>query len=80
MDMWTHFDRSMKIKRRTLSDTSSSRTTWQNMSAPSSIEQMRLNDKDSHPSVSSEPLIEDEEPNLTVTPNLAYKYICSSTM
>ena len=47
--------------------------TWQNLSAPSSIGQTRLNSNDSHPSVSFELLIVDEEPNPIVTPNLAYK-------
>ena len=34
----------------------------------------RLNDNDSYPSISSIPLIEDEEPNPTITPN--FVYIC----
>ena len=58
----------------------SSRATWQNVSALSSIKQMQLNDNDSHPSVSSKPLIKDEELNPTAKPNLPYKYTCSSTM
>ena len=44
------------------------------MSAPSLMKRTRLNGNNKHPSVSSEPLIEDEEPNLKATPNLAYKY------
>ena len=51
-----------------------------NLSTPSSIEQTRLNVNDSHPSISSETLIEDEEPNLTATSKSTYKYTCSSTM
>ena len=77
---WTHLKCSMKIKRRTLSDASSSCATRQNMSVASSIKQTRLNDNNSHPRVSSKPLIEDEEPNPTATAHLAYKYTCSSTM
>ena len=61
-------------------DASSLRAMWQNLSAPSSIEQTKLNGNDLHPSISFEPLIEDDEPNPTVTPNLAYKYTCSSMM
>ena len=58
-------------------DASSSHATWENLSAPSLIEQMKVNGNDSHSSVSSKPLIDDEEPNPTTTPNLAYKYTCS---
>ena len=52
----------------------------QNLSAPSSIEQTRLNGNDLHPSVSYELLIEDEKPNPMAMPNFAYIYACSSTM
>ena len=38
------------------------------------IKQTQLNVNNSHPGVSSKLLIEDEEPNPTSTPNLAYKY------
>ena len=48
------------------------------MGAPSLIERKKLNGSDLHPNISSEPLIEDEEPNPTVMPNLPYKYTCSS--
>ena len=41
---------------------------WENLSAPSSIGRMGLNGDDSHPSVSSDPLMEDEEANQTITP------------
>ena len=51
-----------------------------NLSAPSLIERTRLNGNDSHPRISSEPLIEDEGPNPTATPKYVYKYTCSSTM
>ena len=51
-----------------------------NLSAPSWIERRLLIGNDSHPSITSEPSFEDEEPNPTATPNLAYKYTCSSTM
>ena len=74
MDAWTHLERAMKIKRRTLSNASSSRTTRKNMSVPSLMKRMRLNGNNKHPSVSSEPLIEDEELNPKAMPNLAYKY------
>ena len=57
--------------------TSSSRVTWKNLSASSSIERTQLNSNDLHPSVSSEPLIEDEEPNPMATPKFAYLYACS---
>ena len=80
MDMWTHLECSMKIKRQILSNASSSRAMWQNLCAPSSIERKQLNGNDSHPSVSSKPLIEDDEPNPTAMPNLAYKYTCSVTI
>ena len=45
----------------------SSRATWKNISGSSSIDRTRLNHNDSHLSVSSEPLIEDEMANLMVT-------------
>ena len=80
VDMWTHLECSMKIKQRRLSDASSSSVTWQNLSALSSIKPTQLNDNDLHPSISLEPLIENEEPNPTTMPNLAYQYTCSSTM
>ena len=54
--------------------------TWKNLSVSSLIELTRLNGNDSHPSVSCEPLIEDEESKSTAMPNLAYKYACSSMM
>ena len=38
--------------------------------------QTRRNGNDSHPRVSSKPLIEEEEPNPTITPKSAYKCIC----
>ena len=50
------------------------------LGAPSPMKRMDLNDNDLHPSVSSEPLIKDEKPNLTPMRNLAYKYKCSLTM
>ena len=60
-------------------DASSSRLAWQNLSAPSSIERKQVNDNDSHPSVSFEPLIEGEEPNPTANPKFAYLYAYSLT-
>ena len=57
-----------------LDDDSSSRVTWKNLSAPSLIELTRCNENDLHPIVSSEPLIEDEEPNPMATPKSTYKY------
>ena len=62
------------------SDASASHETWKNLNASSSIKLTRLNGHDSHPSVSFEPLIEDEESNQIVTYNLADKYTCSSKM
>ena len=50
MDTCTHLDRSMKIKRWTLSN-ASSRATWENLSASSSIEWIRIKDDDSRISV-----------------------------
>ena len=60
MDMCTHTGHLVKIKRQALRNISSSRATWQNLSAPSSIERTRLQRNDSHPNVSSKPLIQDE--------------------
>ena len=80
MDTWLHLERSIKIKRHVLHDTSSSNMMWKNLIAPSWIEWIGLNGDDSHPSVSSEPLIEDEEANQTIRPNFTYIYACSSTM
>ena len=79
-DTWTHLKYSMKIKQRTLSNASSSHATCQNLSPPSSIKWMRLHGNDSHPKISFDFFIEDEEPNPTATSNLAYIYTCSSTM
>ena len=45
---------------------------WQNFSTPSSIEHTKIKKNDSHPNISSELLIEDEMPNLTIMPNFAY--------
>ena len=54
---------------------------WKNSSASSSIERTQLSGHDSHPNISSEPLIEDEESNIMVTPNFSYNgHTCSSTM
>ena len=58
-DMCTHREHPMKIKRQALHDISSSHVMCQNLSAPSSIKQTRLNGNDSHPKISSESLIED---------------------
>ena len=70
LDAWRHLRHSMKIKWHTLRD-ASSHVTWRNMSAPSSIERIGLNDDDLHHSVSSKPLIEDQSPNPTKKPNFA---------
>ena len=75
-----HLEHFMKIKQQALRNISSSRMTWQNLSALSSIEWTQLNNNDSHQSISSKPLIEDEQAHQTVTPNFAYIYACSSTM
>ena len=60
-------------------NTSTLGSTCQNLRAPFFIEQMRLNGNHSNPSISSEPLIEDKEPNLTAIPKFSYLYIYSST-
>ena len=59
-------------------DNSFSYATWQNLGASSSIERMQLNSNDSHPSVSFELLIEDEDLNPMAMPNFVYKLRCSS--
>ena len=79
MDTWTHLDHSMKIKRWTLSDASSSHVTWKNLSTSSSIEGTQINDDDSRTSIQFELLIEDEEMHPTVTLKFLYKLTCSST-
>ena len=43
------------------------------------FEQTRLNGNDSYLSVSSEPLIKDEEPNALTTPKFTHLYTCSLT-
>ena len=50
---------------------------WKNLGALYLIERTQLNGNDSHPSISSKPLIKDEELNLTVTPKFANLYACS---
>ena len=67
-------EHSMKIKQQAFRDVSSSRLTWQNMSAPSLIERTWLNGNNSHTIVSFESLIEDEEAHWMITPNFAYIY------
>ena len=79
MDVWQNLRHQFTIRQTRSCDASSSHTTWQNLSAPSPIEQTGINDNDSHPSVSFEPLIEYEEPNPTTTPKFAYLYACSLT-
>ena len=61
-------------------DDSSSHATWQNLGASSLIKWTRTNGNDSHPSISSEPLSEEEESNPMATPNFAYKLTCSLMM
>ena len=39
------------------------------------IEQKGLNDDDLHPEILSKPLIEDEIPNPTITPNTFFDYV-----
>ena len=55
-----------------ISRVSSSHATRGNISGSSSIKWTRLNHNHSHPSVSSEPLIEDETSNPMVTRKFAY--------
>ena len=69
VDVWKHLRRRFTIERMRWHNASSSGAMWQNLTAPSSIEQKQPNVNDSHPSISSEPLVEDEEPNPTATPN-----------
>ena len=80
MDAWQHLMPRFTIGWTGSHDTSSSRTTWKNLSALSLIERERLNGNDLHPSVSSKLLIENDEPNPMVTPSFFYKLTCSSTM
>ena len=77
MDTCTYPEHPMKIKRQSFRN-ASSRATWQNLSAPSSNKQTQLKHNDLHPSVSSEPLIEDEMPSPMATPNLVAIYAYSS--
>ena len=51
-----------------ISCVSSSRATWRNLDGLSLIQRLRLNRKDSHWHVLSEPLIEDEMSDRTVMP------------
>ena len=67
-------DRTVRV-----SHISSSCATWQNLSGSSLIEQTRINHNNSHPSVSSEMLVEDETVNPTFTPKFTYLYECSLT-
>ena len=73
-----HLKSLIKIKQQTLCDAYSSRATWPNLSALSSIKRTQLNGNDLHPSVSSELLFEDEEPNTTTAPKFFYLYARSS--
>ena len=54
-----HPEHQMKIKLQAFHDVSSSRTMWRNINGSSSIEQMQFKCNDSHPSISSESVIED---------------------
>ena len=80
MNAWRYLGCRFLIRRTRSRDDSSSHATWQNLDASSLTERTRLKGKNLHPRVSSEPLIEDEELNLTVTPNFAYKLRCSLTL
>ena len=77
---WRHLKRRFLIEQTRSRDDSSYCATWRNQGAPSLIKRMRLNGIDLHSSVSSKPLIEDKEPNLTAIPNFAYTLICSLTI
>ena len=66
--MKTHSTRQIKIQRMVFQALLLKRATWQNLDGPSPIQQPPLNRNDSHPRVSSKPLIEDEIPDRTVTP------------
>ena len=68
VDMLLHVDQLMKNERQALRDTSSSCVRGQNLCTPSLIASMALNGDDSHPSVSSELFLKDEEANQKVTP------------
>ena len=80
MNVLQHLKRQFPIGQMRSCNTSSSYVTRRNLSVLSLIEWKRLDDNDSHPSVSFEPLIEYEVPNPIAKPISAYKYICSSTM
>ena len=80
MDAWRYLRHRLSIGQTRSRDDSSLNATWLNLSASSPIEQTRLSDNDSHPSISSELLIEDEESNPMAKPNFAYKLTCSLTM
>ena len=80
MDVWRYLGCRFPIGRTRSHDDSPLHVTWRNLGASSSIERTQLNSNDSYPSVSSEPLMEDEESNPTITPNFVYKLRCSSTM
>ena len=54
--------------------------TWQNLDAPSYIQQVQLNCNNLKPDISSEPLIDEFNLDPMVTPNLPYKLRCSLTL
>ena len=80
MGMWLHLKRLMKIKQHALCDASSSCAKWQSLSALSLIKWTQVNDNDSYPRISYEPLIDNEEAHRTITPNFSYIYSCSLMM
>ena len=75
-----HLEHQIKIKRRRLDMLLLTRATWLHLDGTSEIQRSRLNRNNSHSCISSEPLIEDQILDQTVTPNSPYKYRCSSTV
>ena len=80
MDASRYLRHRFPIERTLLCDDSSSHVMWRNLGASSSIKWTQINGNDSHPRVSPEPLIEDEQTNPIATPNFAYKLTCYSMM
>ena len=68
VDVWRHLKHSIKIEQQTLHDDLTACKYMASSRHSILFRQTQLNDDDSHPSVSYEPLIEVEIPNLTAMP------------
>ena len=79
LDSWRHLKRSMKIKLHTLHGDRTSLETWQNLNASSLIGWIGFDDDDSYPSISSKPLIEDQQPNPNIHAKILSIYSLSLT-